>query len=65
MQIRDRKYTGVENLSLSLNGKKILKNVSLEVWKGYIRYIIVKPNGAGLGIVDSKQLQALMARRFN
>ena len=36
----------VKNLSLSLNGKKILNNISMEVWEGYV-HAIVGPNGAG------------------
>ncbi|KQC14786.1 MAG: ABC transporter ATP-binding protein [Desulfuromonas sp. SDB] len=36
----------VKNLSLTLDGKKILDNLSLEFWEGYI-HAVVGPNGAG------------------
>lgn len=36
----------VKDLSLSLNGKEILKNINMEVWEGYV-HAIVGPNGAG------------------
>ena len=36
----------VKNLSLSLNGTPILKNINMEVWEGHV-HAIVGPNGAG------------------
>lgn len=36
----------IKNLSLTLDGKKILNNLSLEFWEGYI-HAVVGPNGAG------------------
>ncbi len=36
----------VQDLSLSLNGKNILTNISMEIWEGYV-HAIVGPNGAG------------------
>ncbi len=36
----------IKNLSLSLNGKKILNDLSIDFWEGHI-HAIVGPNGAG------------------
>ncbi|MFW6149518.1 MAG: ATP-binding cassette domain-containing protein, partial [Atribacterota bacterium] len=36
----------IKNLSLSMNGKPILKNINMDVWEGYV-HAIVGPNGAG------------------
>ena len=36
----------VKNVTLSMGGKNILNNISMDVWKGYI-HAIVGPNGAG------------------
>lgn len=36
----------VKNLFLSLNGKSILKNISMDIWEGHI-HAIIGPNGAG------------------
>ncbi len=36
----------VSNVSLSLDGKKILDNLSMEFWQGHI-HAVVGPNGAG------------------
>ena len=42
----------ISKLSLSLNGKKILRNVSMDIWKGHI-HAIVGPNGAGKSTLAS------------
>ena len=42
----------VKNLSLSLNGKSILKNINMDVWEGYV-HAIVGPNGAGKSTLAS------------
>ncbi len=42
----------IRDLSLSLNGKKILKNISMEIWEGYV-HAIVGPNGAGKSTLAS------------
>ena len=36
----------IRNLSLSANGKRILDDLSLDLWEGYV-HAIVGPNGAG------------------
>lgn len=36
----------IRNVSLSLDGKKILNNLSMDIWEGHI-HAIVGPNGAG------------------
>jgi Fe-S cluster assembly ATP-binding protein len=42
----------IRGLSLSLNGKQILKNISMEIWEGYV-HAIVGPNGAGKSTLAS------------
>jgi Fe-S cluster assembly ATP-binding protein len=42
----------INNLSLQLNGKDILRNISLDVWEGHI-HAIVGPNGAGKSTLAS------------
>jgi Fe-S cluster assembly ATP-binding protein len=42
----------ISKLSLSLNGKKILRNVTMDIWKGHI-HAIVGPNGAGKSTLAS------------
>jgi Fe-S cluster assembly ATP-binding protein len=42
----------VRDLSLSINGKNILKNINMEVWEGYV-HAIVGPNGAGKSTLAS------------
>ncbi len=42
----------VKDLSLSINGKNILKNINMEVWEGYV-HAIVGPNGAGKSTLAS------------
>ncbi|MDD3655285.1 MAG: ABC transporter ATP-binding protein [Atribacterota bacterium] len=42
----------VKDLSLSLNGRNILKNINMEVWEGYV-HAIVGPNGAGKSTLAS------------
>jgi len=42
----------IKNLSLNLNGKKILKNVNMDFWKGHV-HAIVGPNGAGKSTLAS------------
>ena len=42
----------VKKLSLSLNGKPILKNINMDVWEGYV-HAIVGPNGAGKSTLAS------------
>lgn len=42
----------VKNLSISLNGKEILNNISMEIWEGYV-HAIVGPNGAGKSTLAS------------
>jgi len=36
----------VKNLSLSLNGKRILDDLSIDFWEGHV-HAVVGPNGAG------------------
>lgn len=36
----------IEHLSLSLNGKRILKDINMDIWQGWV-HAIVGPNGAG------------------
>ncbi|MDD4363131.1 MAG: ATP-binding cassette domain-containing protein, partial [Atribacterota bacterium] len=42
----------IKDLSLSLNGKLILKNINMEIWQGYV-HAIVGPNGAGKSTLAS------------
>lgn len=42
----------VKDLSLSLNGKSILKNIKMNIWEGYV-HAIVGPNGAGKSTLAS------------
>lgn len=42
----------ISKLNLSLNGKKILRNVTMDIWKGHI-HAIVGPNGAGKSTLAS------------
>lgn len=42
----------VKDLSLSINGKTILKNIDMDVWEGYV-HAIVGPNGAGKSTLAS------------
>jgi Fe-S cluster assembly ATP-binding protein len=42
----------IRGLSLSLNGKQILKNINMEIWEGYV-HAIVGPNGAGKSTLAS------------
>ncbi|MBN1150572.1 ATP-binding cassette domain-containing protein [candidate division WOR-3 bacterium] len=42
----------IEGLSLSLNGKSILKDLTAEIWRGYV-HAIVGPNGAGKSTLAS------------
>jgi Fe-S cluster assembly ATP-binding protein len=42
----------LENLSLSLDGKRILDNINLDIWAGHI-HAIVGPNGAGKTTLSS------------
>lgn len=42
----------VRNVSLSLNGKQILRNVSLDIWEGHI-HALVGTNGAGKSTLAS------------
>ncbi|MBD3234458.1 MAG: ATP-binding cassette domain-containing protein, partial [candidate division Zixibacteria bacterium] len=36
----------IKDMSLSLNGKKILKNMNIDFWQGHV-HAVVGPNGAG------------------
>ena len=51
----------VKNLTLNLNGKRILDEINLDLQEGRI-YAVVGQNGAAIGSVDSKQLRTLMSR---
>ena len=42
----------IKDLSLSINGKNILKNINMEIWEGYV-HAIVGPNGAGKSTLAS------------
>ena len=42
----------IKNLSLTLNGKQILRNVNMDIWEGYV-HAIVGPNGAGKSTLAS------------
>ncbi len=42
----------IKDLSLSINGKTILKNINMEIWEGYV-HAIVGPNGAGKSTLAS------------
>ncbi len=42
----------VRDLSLTLNGRKILTNINMEIWEGYV-HAIVGPNGAGKSTLAS------------
>lgn len=42
----------VKDLSLSMNGKPILRNINMEIWEGYV-HAIVGPNGAGKSTLAS------------
>jgi Fe-S cluster assembly ATP-binding protein len=42
----------ISKVSLSLNGKMILRNVTMDIWKGHI-HAIVGPNGAGKSTLAS------------
>ena len=37
---------GVKNLSLTLNGRRILNDLSIDFWEGHV-HAVVGPNGAG------------------
>lgn len=42
----------IKELSLSLNGKKILNNINIDIWESYV-HAIVGPNGAGKSTLAS------------
>jgi Fe-S cluster assembly ATP-binding protein len=42
----------ISQVSLSLNGKMILRNITMDIWKGHI-HAIVGPNGAGKSTLAS------------
>jgi Fe-S cluster assembly ATP-binding protein len=42
----------VKDLSLSINGKTILKDINMDIWEGYV-HSIVGPNGAGKSTLAS------------
>jgi Fe-S cluster assembly ATP-binding protein len=42
----------IKNLSLKINGKQILSDVNLDIWKGHV-HAIVGPNGAGKSTLAS------------
>jgi Fe-S cluster assembly ATP-binding protein len=42
----------IKNLSLSINGKKILRDISIDIWEGHV-HAIVGPNGAGKSTLAS------------
>lgn len=42
----------IKNLSLTLNGKQILRNVNMNIWEGHV-HAIVGPNGAGKSTLAS------------
>jgi Fe-S cluster assembly ATP-binding protein len=42
----------IKNLSLTLNGKQILRNVNMDIWEGHV-HAIVGPNGAGKSTLAS------------
>ena len=42
----------IKNLSLTLNGKQILRNINMDIWEGQV-HAIVGPNGAGKSTLAS------------
>ena len=42
----------IKNLSLNINGKKILNNIDIDIWEGHV-HAIVGPNGAGKSTLAS------------
>ena len=42
----------VKNVSLNINGKKILSNINMDIWEGYV-HAIIGPNGAGKSTLAS------------
>ena len=42
----------IKNLTLSINGKEILRDISIDIWEGHV-HAIVGPNGAGKSTLAS------------
>ena len=46
MKKTDSSMLEIRNLNLTIDGRKIIKNLSLDIWEGHI-HAVVGPNGAG------------------